>query len=237
MFIDYIYLPIYNLLTFFVDAIPGADLGLAVIAVTLAVRLIFLPVSLSAAKTQEAMKEIQPKLKEIREKHKTDPQVQARAMMALYKEHKVRPLSSLLLMLIQIPVLFGLFFVTKDVALDGIDPALLYSFIPAPETVAVFFLGFFSVATSSIVLAAFAGVTQYFYARLAVPVPPKKSSSEASMQDEFGRAMALQMRYMFPLLIAFVGLASGAVALYLAAGNLFMLGQHYFVKRSMAKAA
>lgn len=236
MFIDFIYLPIYNLLAFFVDTIPGGDLGLAVIAVTIAVRLLFLPISLSAAKTQEAMKQIQPELTEIRDKYKKDPQEQARAMMALYKEKNVKPFSSMLLMFIQIPVLFGLFFVTKDTAHYSIDPSLLYPFIPAPETLSVLFLNTFPVATSSLALAILAGITQYAYARYSVPVPAKKTSTEASVQDEFGRAMALQMRFVFPFLITFVALASGALALYLAAGNVFMFAQQMFVKRSLAKA-
>jgi YidC/Oxa1 family membrane protein insertase len=236
MFIDYIYIPIYNLLTFFVDVIPGGDLGLAVIAVTIAVRFIFLPISLSAAKTQEAMKEIQPELVEIKDKYKKDPQQQAKAMMALYKEKNVKPFSSMLLMFIQIPVLFGLFFVAKDVALYSIDPSLLYAFVPAPEVLSALFLGTFPVASPSLVLALFAGLTQYAYAHYSVPVPPKKPVSESSMQDEFGRAMALQMRFLFPFIITFVAFASGALALYLAAGNVFMFAQQIFVKRSLAKS-
>jgi len=235
MFIDYIYLPIYNLLAFFVDIIPGGDLGIAVIAVTLAVRIIFLPISLSAARTQEAMKEIQPQLKEIKEKYKKEPQEQAKAMMALYKENNVKPFSSMLLMFIQIPILFGLFFVTKDAALYSIDPALLFSFIPAPEVLSAFFLGTFPVATSSLVLAIFAGITQYAYAHYAIPMPPKKPSSESSVQDEFGRAMALQMRYVFPFMMMFIGYASGAIALYLAAGNIFMFAQTLFIQRRYPK--
>jgi len=232
-FTTVIYLPIYNLLAFFVDTFPGGDLGLAVIAVTLTVRFLFLPISLSAAKTQQAMKEIQPKLTEVREKFKSDPQEQARQTFALYKENKVKPFSSMLLMFLQIPVLFGLFFVTKDAAHYQIDPSLLYSFIPAPEYLSGLFLGTFSVAGSSIVLAVLAGLSQFAYARYAMPVPAKKEGT-SSMQDEFGRAMALQMRYMFPVIIIFVAYASGAVALYLTASNIFMFAQNLFVQRSAA---
>lgn len=235
-FIDFIYLPIYNLLAFFVDLFPGGDLGLAVIAVTLAVRFVFLPISLSAARTQAAMKEIQPQLAEIREKHKADPQEQARAMFALYKEHKVKPFSSMLMMLLQIPVLFGLFFVAQDVARYAIDPGLLYPFIPAPEAVNALFLGMFAVATPSLILALVAGATQFLYAYRAVPIPEKKREG-ATMQDEFGRAMALQVRYMFPFLIAFFAYASGAIALYFAATNAFMIVQDLAVRKTKAKAA
>ncbi len=236
MFIEIIYKPIYNLLAFFADVVPGGDLGLAVIAVTLAVRLIFLPISLSAARTQAAMKEIQPKLTELKEKYKADPQEQAKQMFALYKEHKVRPFSSMLMMFLQIPVLFGLFYVTKDAAHYQIDPALLYPFIPAPEHLSVLFLGSFPVAASSLALAVLAGLAQFAYAYRAVPIPEKKGQG-ASMQDEFGRAMAIQVRYMFPFLIGFFAYASGAVALYFVATNVFMLVQDFFVKKRLVKAA
>lgn len=229
MFITFIYLPIYNLLTFFVDSIPGGDLGLAVIAVTLAVRFVFLPISLSAARTQQAMKEIQPQLAEVREKYKSDPQEQAKQMFALYKEHKVKPFSSMLMMILQIPVLFGLFFVTQDVARYGIDALLLYPFIPAPEGLSVLFFGVLPVAASSLTLAILAGATQFAYAYRAVPISAKKEGG--SMQDEFGRAMAIQVRYMFPFLIAFFAYASGAIALYFAATNVFMLVQDIAVRK------
>lgn len=237
MFIDYIYIPLYNLLTFFIDLIPGGDLGLAVVAVTIAVRVAFIPISLSAAKTQAVMPLIQPKLKEIREKHKTDPQQQARAMMALYKENGIKPFSSMLLMILQLPVILGLYFVAKDAAHYGIDQHLLYSFIPFPETVATLFLGAFSVATSSLTLAVLAGISQYAYAHYSIPVPKKKPRSEASMQDEFSRAMALQMRYLFPVLVAFIALASGAIALYLIASNVFMFVQQVYIRRKFPKDA
>lgn len=233
-FIQTIYLPIYNLLAFFVDVIPGGDLGFAVIAVTVAVRIIFLPLSLSAARTQYAMKAIQPDLDALKKELKDDPQEQARRMFALYKEKGVKPFSSMLMMLIQIPVLFGLYFVTKDAAAYSIDPGLLYSFIPSPEVMSVLFAGMFSVAGPSLVLAVLAGVTQYLYAMKAIPVPPKKPVGETKMQDEFGRAMAIQVRYLFPFLIAFIAYASGALALYFVATNLFMLVQDLFVKKAQA---
>lgn len=237
MFIDYIYLPIYNLLAFFIDHIPGGDLGLAVIAITLAVRILFLPISLSAAKTQTVMQVIQPEMKELREKYKTDPQLQAKEMMALYKKHDLKPFSSMLLMFVQIPVIFGLYFVTKDAAHYGIDPSLLYSFIPAPEVITTMFLGLFSIAASSLTLAILAGISQFAYANYSIPLPKKKDAKDTSMQDEFGRAMALQMRYLFPFIIMSVAFASGAVALYLTTSNIFMFAQQLFIRKKYPKTS
>jgi YidC/Oxa1 family membrane protein insertase len=229
-FIHFIYLPIYNVLAFLVDLMPAADLGLAIIAVTLAVKLVFLPLSLSAAKTQKTMKAIQPHLDALKEKHKENPQEHAKATFALYKEHKVKPFSSMLMMLIQIPILIGLYAVARDVAHYGLDPKLLYSFVEAPEHVSVLFLGLFTISGSSLILALIAGLTQFAYAWIAVAVPPKKTSADASMQEEFGRAMSIQMRFIFPLVMTFIAYASGVIALYFAASNLFMLAQEFVVR-------
>ncbi len=73
--------PVYNALVFFIDVIPGGDVGLAIIATVILVKTILLPVSIKAVKTQRVMREIEPQLKEIKEKNKDDKQAQAQAMM------------------------------------------------------------------------------------------------------------------------------------------------------------
>lgn len=234
LFHSFIYVPIYNLLVLLLDILPGADLGLAVIVATLAVKLILVPLSLSAVKTQRAMRVLEPELKELREKYKDDKEAQAKEMFALYKKHDVKPFASILMLLIQIPVVLGLYFVCMAVANNAIDPALLYSFIAHPGDVMVLFLGLFTVTSSSIALALFSGVTQFAYAWYAVPVPPKSTAPNPGMREEFARTMALQARYMFPILIAAFSYTSGVIALYLAASNLFMLGQE-FVSRQLHK--
>ena len=55
--------PVYNGLVFFIDVIPGGDVGLAIIATVIVVKTILLPLSIKAAKTQRVMREIEPKLK------------------------------------------------------------------------------------------------------------------------------------------------------------------------------
>ena len=62
--------PVYNALVFFIDVVPGGDIGLAIIFTTILVRLVLLPLSLKASKTQQAVRELEPKLKEIQEKYK-----------------------------------------------------------------------------------------------------------------------------------------------------------------------
>ena len=229
LFHNFIYLPIYNLVVYVLDVLPGGDLGIAVIIATLIVKLVLVPVSLSAIRTQRMMRVIEPELKELRERLKDDKEAQAKEMLALYKKHNVKPFSSILLLFIQIPIVLGLYFVCLNVA-KGIDPSFLYSFVPNPEFVSPLFLSLFPVATGSIVLAVIAGLTQLAQAWYAIPVPPKSTAEKPTMQEELGRTMALQARFVFPLLIGAFAYTSGALALYFAASNVFMLAQEFIVR-------
>src|SRR3989344_5138325 len=105
------YNPIYNLLVALIAAIPGGDVGIAVIILTLFVRLVLLPFSLSAARTQRAMRLLEPKLAELREQHKDKKEGQAVKSRELYRTERVNPFASILTVFIQIPVLLALFWV------------------------------------------------------------------------------------------------------------------------------
>jgi len=241
-FHQFLYVPIYNLLIYIVGALPVADIGLAVVIVTLIVKILTFPLSLSAVKTQAAMRKIEPELKELRETYKDDKQKQAEEMFALYKKYGIRPFSSILLMLIQIPVLITLFLVFQKESMDSVNPEILYSFVPDPGLFSALFLGFFVIAGHNIILAVIAAATQFVQARYAIPLPPKKerdyskAPTKEDMGAEFGRAMAIQARFVLPLVIGFVAFTSGAVALYLITSNLVALLQEYIVRKSGLKA-
>ena len=227
-----LYIPIYNLLIFLVDKVPGGDIGLAVVLVTIIVRLIVMPLSFSAQKTARAMKEIEPEMKEIREKLKENKEEQAKAMMALYKEKGVNPFASILTILIQLPIVITLYWVFHNKALLTVDPSLLYSFVPVPVLVSPLFLGIITITSTSIVLAALTAATQFLLALYAIPAAPK-ATEDKSMQADISRAMTLQMRYVFPVIMGFIAYASGAIAIYFITSNLFGVVQEYFVRRSM----
>ena len=101
------YQPLYNLLIFTYNEFPLRDFGIAVILVTIVVKLILYPFSLKSIKAQRSMLELQPKINSIRERFKNDKQGQAQQLMALYKDHKVNPFSSCLPLIIQLPFLFS----------------------------------------------------------------------------------------------------------------------------------
>lgn len=106
--------PLYNILTLIASVLPTHDLGLAIILLTLLIKTVLLGPTLKSMKAGAKMQEIQPKLKEIQEKYKGNQTKISEETMKLWKEHKVNPFGSCLPILIQMPILFGLFYVIKS---------------------------------------------------------------------------------------------------------------------------
>ena len=227
-----LYTPIYNLLVFLTGVLPGGDLGLAVVIVTIVVKLVVMPFSLAAIRTQRAMKAIEPELLALKEQHKDDKEAQAKETFALYRKYRINPFASFFTLLIQLPILLCLYWVFRTEHLPAADPALLYSFVHLPAVISTSFLGLFPVAGKSLALALVAGVTQFFQAKFAIPTPPPSTSEKPSMQEELGRAMAMQARYVLPFVIALVAYASGAIALYFITSNAIAVMQELFVRRT-----
>lgn len=227
--------PIYNGLVFFIDTIPGGDVGLAIIAITVVVKFILLPLSVSAAKTQKAIREIEPQLKELKEKHKDDREALARATMAIYNEAGIKPFSSIFLVMLQIPIVFALYLAVLKgggVALPAINTELLYSFIPTPETVNMIFLGLVDIAAKSWPLAILAGLTQYIYAHMSLPKLEPRKEGEVDFKADFARSMNMNMRYVLPAVIAFVAYTlSASVALYFTISNLAAIAQEFVLRK------
>lgn len=83
--------------------------GLAIILLTVVVKAAFWQMTSKQYTSMAAMKKIQPKMKVLQEKHKKDPQKLQQEMMVLYKEHGVNPFSGCLPLLIQLPIMIGLY--------------------------------------------------------------------------------------------------------------------------------
>lgn len=230
------YNPIYNALVALIAIIPFGDVGVAVIIVTIIIRLILLPFTLSAARTQRAMKTLEPKLKALKEQHKGDKEKEALETLALYKEAKVNPFASIITVLIQIPVLLALYWVFLHepfTSVDTIDTVRLYSFTPIPHTVSVTLFGIISVAGKSVVLALLAGITQYIQARFAL-LGTMQPSTQPGMQQDFQRIMSLQLKYVFPFLIAMISYTTtAAVALYFVTTNILGAVQEWYVRKKL----
>jgi YidC/Oxa1 family membrane protein insertase len=88
--------------------------GMSIIAMTVVVRLAILPLTLKGIRSMNALRELQPQMKEIQEKYKADRQRQQQEMMKFYKENKVNPFGSCLPLLLQIPIFMALFYLLRS---------------------------------------------------------------------------------------------------------------------------
>ncbi len=234
-----IYQPIYNALAFIIALVPGYDVGVGIVIITLLVRLVLFPLSRAAIKTQIAMRAAEPQLKVLREEFKDSKDELAKRTMELFKEKKINPFSSFLLIFIQLPIIIGLYAVLRnETKALSFDPSVLYSFVHAPAHASLMFLGFFNLAGKSILLAVIVAITQFAYARL-MPVPTAQKTEPGktpSFQDDLAKSMHVQMRYVFPLVLGVIAYAaSAAIALYFVVSNLFSIGQELAVRRENKK--
>ncbi len=228
------YRPLYNALVFLVDVLPNHSLFIAVIILTIMVRLIISPLSYKSIKTQLQTKALQPKLKKLKEEF-PDKQEQAKETLKLYREYGVNPFSSFLLILVQFPIIIALYWVFRDGGVD-INPETLYSFVSIPELVNVNTFGI-DLAQKSYLLAFLTGFTQYIY--LSISSAFRKDNSDTSEKSEQEKMMAMvgsSMKFTMPVMITiFAYIIGGAVALYWVTSNIFMIVQELFIQKKLKK--
>jgi YidC/Oxa1 family membrane protein insertase len=218
-----IHKPLLNLLVFFYNTLAFHNLGLAIILLTVLIRLLLYPLFKKNAEYQRVMQVLQPKLKKVQEVHKADSSRQTQEMMNLYKEHKLNPFSGFLYLLIQLPILIGLYRIFLNMFKPGFLDGL-YSFVARPDSLNPAFLGLINLGKSSIMLVVLAAVAQYFQARLMLPKTynPKNPAER----------MTRQMMYLGPILtLAIFYSLPSAVALYWLVASLFSILQEIILNR------
>ena len=221
-----LYRPLVNILAFFVSVIPGGDLGIAVIILTILVKMILFPLSQRSIENQAKMKLLEPEINKIK-KSGANKEDQAKQTMELYKRNKTNPFSGCLLVLIQIPIIFALYYVFRGIKFDD---GILYSFIHVPVNINMNFLGILDIGKKSLILAILAGISQFFQAYY-MPKAHVSDEKSGSFQDSFAKSMNMQMKYVFPVLVTFIAYTiSGAIALYWITSNIFTIGQQIYGK-------
>lgn len=228
LFHSIIYQPIYNALIFLYNVIPGHDLGVAIILLTVAIRIILYPLAKKQIESQKKMQELQPEIKGLQEKYKNDKEKQGRELMNLYKEKKVNPASGCLPLVVQIVFIIALY----RALVAGINFSEckdLYSFVVCPSKIGTSFLGILDLAKPSLVLAILTAGAQYFQTKMMMGATPAPPSSE---KTDFAQAMNKQMLYLGPLLTLFIGARFPAgLPLYWLVMTLFMIGQQWQTTR------
>jgi YidC/Oxa1 family membrane protein insertase len=232
------YQPIYNSLIFIIDHITFGDVGFAIILVTIIIKLILSPLTRKSIKSQILMKRMEPEIKQIK-KDFPNKEEQAKKTFELYKKYGTNPFSGCLVVLLQLPVIFALYYVFfKGLS---INPELIYSFIKVPTSLNTNFLGLIEMADKSIVLGLLAGITQFIQGYLSTALKPKVEivkeigeKTPKTFQEQLSDSMQMNIRYILPIFIAFIAWKiSAAVALYWVVSNLFTISQEWYIRRKL----
>ena len=220
-------IPLFNALIFIYNTIAFQDLGLAIIFLTLLIRIVFLPLFYKSAKNQVLIQRLQPELNKIQHDHKDNKEKQAQAMMDLYKKHNINPLSGFLMLLIQLPVLIAIY----QVFLHGFSPEVfdrLYSFIPKPNEFHANLLGLLDLQKPSILMVSLSAIAQYLQGYLTLPrVEKGKVLSTAE-------AITKQMVYLGPVItvVILVNLPA-AIGLYWLVTSVFSVVQQIYINKTL----
>jgi YidC/Oxa1 family membrane protein insertase len=224
-FNTFLYQPLFNALILLYLYIPGHDFGVAVIALTIIIKLVLYPLAAKGIKAQKGISALQPKIKEIQEKFKNDKERQSKELLEFYKKEKVNPFSGCLPLVIQLPILIALF----RLFLNGFGAEkfqLLYSFVPNIENINTIFLGFLDLSQPSIWLALITGVAQFFQSKM---IAPKTKKADKNMPD-FSQIMQKQMIYFLPIFTVFMlWRMPSAIGLYWLTTTVFTIIQQYII--------
>lgn len=227
-------IPLYNGLILLIHTLPFFDAGIIIIIFTIIVKLILLPLSIKASKSQMKMKNADADLKVIKERYKDNTEELNKKTIEYYKEKGINPFSSILILIVQIPILLGLYRIFIHSGLPAINSSMLYTFMQplAPQSINMVFLGLINISEKSLVLALLAGASTYLQVSLATASTPA-----ADGQSDMAKAMSTNMKYVFPVIMTLVGYSiSAAVALYLITSNVFAIAQEYYIKKKYHKA-
>lgn len=226
------YQPIYNLLILFAGVLPRPDIGVAVVVVTVLIRFLIYPLSKKAIYTQIAIKKITPEIEKIKKTTK-DKTEQSKKTLEIYKNNKINPFSSFLVILIQFPIVLALFRVFSHDLIVSED--VLYKFIPHIQALDPSFLGLFDLTQKSLFLAVLAGLTQLLH--LFIMKMGQKDNTDIkniSKEEFFRKTMEKQMRVLAPIMISFVSYAAGGVvALYFIVSSGFSSAQEWYIRKNI----
>lgn len=225
-----LYQPLFNLLVFFYNIIPGHDVGIAILVITLLTKVILYPFTKKTLHTQRKMSELAPKIKEIQEKYKQNKAKQTEETMKLYQEHGVNPLGGCLPILIQLPLLIALFQVFRT----GFDSSFLinlYPFIKNPGELNPWFLGIVDLSRKNTFLAILAGLSQFIHTRIV-----GGGKTRETMSSDISHIMQKQMVFMAPILTVLISFSlPSALPFYWLANTLLSIGEHYIPKNPKSR--
>ena len=209
--------PLVWILNVFNSVIP--NYGVAIVLLTILVRLLFWPLTHKSTVGMKKLQEIQPMMKEIQAKYKDNPQRMQQETFALYRQYKVNPMSSCLPMLIQIPVFIALFNVLRSAVELRYAPFLWISDLSQPEGLFSSWFPFGGLNILPILMAATMALQSYL-------TPSTGDKKQQQMMMVMMPVMMLFMFYSFP----------SALSLYWTLSQIVSIVQMYLIRRNTQAA-
>jgi len=228
IFNEIFYRPILNALVLIYEYAAFHDFGIALILLTILIRLILAPFFHRSARDQAIMNKLLPKIKEIQSTHKDSKEQQAKALMKLYREHRVSPFFGFLLLIAQLPVLIALYYVVWNGFYER-HIAMLYSFVPNPGELNYLFLGAIDLQAKNVVLVILASVASYLQMKIAMP-KHSPGQPQSPMVSAMGKTV-----FIVPVITAvFLVELPSAIALYLLTSFVFSAIQQVIINKQVA---
>ncbi|MFH1867151.1 MAG: YidC/Oxa1 family membrane protein insertase [Patescibacteria group bacterium] len=220
------YQPLFNLLVWLYNLV-GGNIALAIILLTVIIKLVLYPFSRQSLKSQKALQEIQPKINELKIKYKDDKEKMTKEMMQLYRQEKVNPFSSCLPLLIQLPFLIAVFQVFRT-GLNSDSFELLYSFVASPGHLDAFMFSF-DLSQPVWLFGVLAGIAQYWQTKMLMSKKPAVKS-DGSKDEGMAATMNKQMLYFMPVLTVVFGFSlPGGLMLYWFMNTILTVAQQYLM--------
>lgn len=233
LFQTILYQPLFNALVGLYNIIPGTDMGLAIIALTIIIKMVLYPLMNTSIKAQKSLQELQPKLAELKQHYGNNKEEMTKRTLELYKTHKVNPLSSCLPVVIQIPILLALYYVLRD-GLNTTDFSKLYSFVTNPGSLDAMMFGLVNLAKPNIVLGLLAGAAQFWQSKMLTAKRPPAAAGTGGKDEDFAAIMNKQMTYVFPVVTVLLGFQlPGGLMLYWFVSTVFAALQQLVVFRKV----
>lgn len=255
MWNTFFYHPLVNALIF-LYGILGHNLGLAIIGLTVVIRLILTPLTLPSLKTGQKMKELQPELNKLKEKYGKDKQEFAKQQLELFKTHGINPAAGCLPQIVQIVILIALYQAFNQVLLNTANIVdslnkILYPFLQLPQnfvlntrflyldlakpdlfTIPAIKIFSFSFNQLPGIFLLASAATQFLSSKLMMPVTKKNAvvaQKTPGQTDDLASSMQTQMLYLFPLMTLFIGFKfpSGLVLYWLVFSLVMLIQQLY----------
>ncbi|NMB56586.1 YidC/Oxa1 family membrane protein insertase [Candidatus Beckwithbacteria bacterium] len=246
----FLYQPLVNILIFAYLAL-GNNLGLAIIAITVLIRIALVPLTKPSMDSAAKMQQLQPEIAKLKEQYKDDKQGLAQAQMDLYKKYNINPFGGLVPVIVQFVILIALFqafnnVLKTDIVINELN-GVLYPFLKLAENIKLntnflyldltkpdvfplpFKIGPLAVFPGFFLI--LAAVSQYFSSKLMTPALPKQTERKLTDQEEMTTSMQKQMTLLMPIMTLIIGLnfASGLV-LYWVTFSLVMIAQQLISK-------